>query len=87
MEEYLDRKKKVFLVVHPIRDLMCDDRQMQAVAEKLFLEGAAIQYINLSVDGKRISERTVAREKKRAIAYIAQYMDSYFAWEVESCFL
>lgn len=69
------------------KNLFPDTGFMQAVAEKLFLEGETIQYINLTIDGKHISERTVAREKKRAIAYIAQYMDSYFAWEVECCFL
>ena len=84
LEEYLDAKKKIFFLEHHIENM--EDVQMKAVASVLFLEQEPQKSAVVSVEGHVISQRTVCREKQRAIAYIAWCIEGYSKWEANALF-
>lgn len=84
LEDYLDAKKKVFLLEHYIEGM--EEEQMKAVASTLFLAREQQKNAEISVAGHIISVRTVCREKKRAISYLAWCIEGYAVWEAEALF-
>lgn len=84
LEDYLDAKKKVYLLEHHINGM--DDAQMQAVAVSLFLERKPQKSAQICVEGYMLSARTVCREKQRAIQYLAWCIEGYATWEAEALF-
>ena len=77
-------KKKIFFLEHHIENM--EDVQMKAVASVLFLEQEPQKSAVVSVEGHVISQRTVCREKQRAIAYIAWCIEGYSKWEANALF-
>lgn len=84
LEDYLDAKKKVYLLEYNIHGM--EDEQMKAVARKLFLEQEQQKCAEITVNGHIISQRTVCREKQRAITYLAWCIEGYASWEAEMLF-
>lgn len=63
LEDYLDTKKKVFLLEHHINNM--NDVQMKEIAIALFLHRKQQKNAEVLVCGHPISARTICREKKR----------------------
>lgn len=84
LEDYMDAKKQVYLLEHYVGTM--EDEQMRAVAVVLFLEGVQQKNAEVFVEGRALSQRTICREKKRALRCVAESIEAYALWEAERLF-
>lgn len=80
LDTYLENRRKMHFLEHGI---FLQEGNTKKVAELLFLYGYKWDTIQNGVDGFCLSRRTIAKEKKRAVASVANYIYELGLWEAE----
>lgn len=80
LDTYLENRRKMHFLEHGI---FLQEGATKKVAELLFLRGYKWDAIQNGVEGFCLSRRTIAKEKKRAVAFVANYIYELGLWEAE----
>lgn len=83
LDAYLEKRRRMHFLEHGI---FLQEGNTKKVAELLFLQGYKWDTIQNGIDGFSLSRRTIATEKKRAIACVANYIYELGIWEAEHLF-